>query len=448
MEYRGIKLVDTVKLYKKNGEYTKHVKRCLDNFAELLNDKGHVLLTHYEGTQIKVLIGFNCGHKPSWIRPNDYMNDHGCQQCGYLKRDMPLQEKAKEEFIQLVKSHGHLLLGEYSTNTTKVPIDFNCGHEPHWITPSDYKSGYGCSRCGGTSSKQSKEDFLKLIESNNHVSLTKYENIRTKVLIDFKCGHKPHWMNPNDYKNGNRCPRCSKRCPEQPKENFLKLVKQNGHILLSEYENTRKKVLIDFKCGHKPHLVIPDRYKIGSRCIKCLGLSPEQSKDKLIQMIKENGHILLSLYVNSGTKVLIDYKCGHEPHWIRPYDYKNGVDCPHCCESKGERIIQEWLNEKNISYETQFKIDKGRKAKKYDIYLPDENLIIEVHGKQHYQYCYYHEKSGKTLCDEQKNDQLKQSRAVGLGFRYMVVDYREGNPKLTLKRFIEQFEKMNDRILA
>ena len=107
-------------------------------------------------------------------------------------------------------------------------------------------------------------------------------------------------------------------------------MKANNHKLLSEYINKSTKVLINFNCGHEPHWTTPDNYKKGKRCPKCAGKCPEQAKKELIDLLKANNHILKSEYINNKTKVLIDFNCEHEPHWIRPNNYKNGNRCPLC----------------------------------------------------------------------------------------------------------------------
>ena len=62
--------------------------------------------------------------------------------------------------------------------------------------------------------------------------------------------------------------------------------------------------------------------------------------------LKENNHKLLSEYVNTMTKVLIDFNCGHIPHWISPDNYKSGCGCPKC-KNKGEAKLYKLLIDKN-----------------------------------------------------------------------------------------------------
>ena len=50
-------------------------------------------------------------------------------------------------FINELSENKHTLLSNYVTGKTKVLIDYNCGHEPSWITPNNYKKGARCQKC-------------------------------------------------------------------------------------------------------------------------------------------------------------------------------------------------------------------------------------------------------------------------------------------------------------
>ena len=448
--YRGIKVDVKLGLYKKNGQYNNLVKKSLDILVDLLEENGHKLLSEYSRNSKKVLIDFKCGHEPHLIKPNNYKSGQGCPKCGDKSSSKKQSKKAREEFPLLVASNGHKLLTPYGENCEeKVLIDFNCSHEPHLIRPNDYKRGDRCPKCGDIEmakklSKKARESFKSFVESKEHILLTSYgKNRHQKVLIDFRCGHNPHWISPANYKGAKGCPECGivtvaekKKC--QSKEYLLSVISSNKHELLSEYVGNNVKVLIDFKCGHEPHWVTASNYKKGYGCPKCSNNDVEKAKDKLISLISVNDHLLLSEYKDAKSKVLVDFKCGHIPHWISPDNYKRGKRCPHCSESKGEKIIREWLESKNIAHTCQFSFSKSRK--RYDLMLETECAIVEVHGLQHYEEVQFYKKS--TLKERQLNDKKKRQYAEAKGFKYIVVDYREHDSKLALRRFIEAYNKL------
>lgn len=223
---------------------------------------------------------------------------------------------------------------------------------------------------------------------------------------------------------------------------FFLALKNNGHSYSGAYISSSKKVYIDYKCGHTPSLIKPSVYVRGVNCPKCERNNPEQSELEFIELLKNNNHNLLTPYTRNNRKVLIDFNCGHVPHLTTPNNYKRGSRCPYCSESKGETIIRDYLNRNGINNEKEFSIKTNNPImdiKKYDIYIPLYNLIVEVHGRQHYEEVDFFK--NRTLAEEQANDRLKQQYALDNGFNYMVVDYREHIPKLTLNRFIKQLEE-------
>lgn len=242
--------------------------------------------------------------------------------------------------------------------------------------------------------KSSIDKFIDKVNSNNHKILSVYFGDNIKILIDFNCNHDPHMITPTKYKIGRGCPKCgdlisSKKQIKRAKDDFLILVNTNGHRLVSEYINAKTKVLINYNCGHEPHWVTPNNYnkETGSGCPKCSGKCPKQAKEDLMVLLEANGHVILSEYKNADTKVLIDFKCIHDPYWILPKAYKGGRGCLLCSESKGEKRTRKWLIENNIIVESQKEFDGllgvGGGNLSYDFYLPTFDLLIEFQGEFH-----------------------------------------------------------------
>ena len=106
------------------------------------------------------------------------------------------------------------------------------------------------------------------------------------------------------------------------------------------------------------------------------------------------------------------------------YNYKT-INC--ICEDKGmsypEKFMVSILNQLNLDFITQLSnltllwCDKY----KYDFYLPEYNIIIETHGKQHYE----ESNRGRSLKEEQENDRIKQELALSNGIKhYVIIDCR------------------------
>lgn len=455
VEYRGIQLDESVKLYKKDGEYNKAIKRSLDELADLLVKKNHILKNEYKGTERKILVDYQCGHEPHSIRVADYKNGIGCPKCSGV---CPTQAKA--DFYKLVETNEHICLGDYLGNEKKILIDFKCGHEPKFITPHDYKQGKKCRDCKSEKlsklfSKQSREEFILLVEANGHTLLTPYgKNSRQKVLIDFKCGHhEPQEIIIDSYKKTQTCPECNiekskitigKIKRQKSKRAFENLLKQHNNILLSEFKTRHDLVLIDYQCGHEPHKVRPCDYN--GNCPYCVAIKQgevlkKRAEKAFISLVKKNKHILLSQYKGADEHILIDFRCGHPPHELRPTNYKMGSGCPKCSLSKGVKAICKWLDENEIKYELEYSLPL--KKWRYDIFIASENLIVEVHGIQHFKFIEHFHRTKKNFYKRAQIDHEKWAYACSLGYNYLEIDYREHIPELALERFLKEFDEMS-----
>jgi hypothetical protein len=119
--------------------------------------------------------------------------------------------------------------------------------------------------------------------------------------------------------------------------------------------------------------------------------------------------------------------CGNKIRNKRIADiYFRGLMCPKCSDgiSYPEKFIYNVLDQSNINF-THQKTFNWSNNKRYDFYLPLLNCIIEVHGHQHYGYSNFDNFGGRTLQEEQKNDELKELLAIQNGIdKYIVIDAR------------------------
>ena len=212
----------------------------------------------------------------------------------YTGRNVKQAKDGFDRFVSKLKENNHTLLSDYTKSSDKILIDFQCGHEPHWISASKYVQGRGCPYCSKCGKSYGEESLKNAIKENGHELLSDYKSAREKVLIDFKCGHEPYLITPDSYKSCHGCPKCAGHCPEQAKEELFKMIEFNDHELLSDYKSTHKKVLIDFKCGHEPHWISPAHYKNGRSCPKCPDVSQINAKNRFIKKMDECGYTLLT----------------------------------------------------------------------------------------------------------------------------------------------------------
>jgi very-short-patch-repair endonuclease len=109
--------------------------------------------------------------------------------------------------------------------------------------------------------------------------------------------------------------------------------------------------------------------------------------------------------INSVKKYLFDcLECKNEYNQT-PNDKTQGSGCPSCV-NKTEKIVANYLKEMNINFIPQYKIGNVRKF--YDLYLPDQDLIIEVDGEQHFKQV----SNWKSPKDTLQNDLQKMKTAL------------------------------------
>jgi hypothetical protein len=178
-------------------------------------------------------------------------------------------------------------------------------------------------------------------------------------------------------------------------------VKENSEsILLSEqYVNTKEKLRLKCRCGEIFYKSF-EKFKSKSKtCKKCsyedISKSQLFSYDFVRKYIESKGCRLIdSDYINCESKISVECFC--ETNYSTTFtDFKNfnHIRCRKCTNqmSKGEILIEEYLNNSNLLFELQYtfedlKADNARHLLKFDFAIFNDNNItlVEFDGKQHY----------------------------------------------------------------
>lgn len=113
------------------------------------------------------------------------------------------------------------------------------------------------------------------------------------------------------------------------------------------------------------------------------------------------------------------------------------------CESfsKGEKFVESYLNSKIISFESQKKFEYCRNINKlpFDFYAKCYNLIIEFHGKQHYEFIKYFHKEYESFEDSQKRDELKKKYAIENHITFLEIDGRFITNEKEINQFLHSY---------
>ena len=246
-----------------------------------------------------------------------------------------------------------------------------------------------------------------------------------------QCGKITRYSSFSNFINANRLGICqcfndnsNLKRKEKSEEQIQQILNRKPNLVFLQYgyrQNTKKNIVKIYcrKCGENFEKTYQDFLK-NSDCPHC-----ETKQDRTtVSFQKEIGsdYLLLSEYKGCEEKVLVKHKCGFT--WtITPKKLIHYSGCPKCNRnmSKGEYKIFTYFLEREINFEKEKTFSwQSNPYCRYDFYLPQYNLIIEYHGKQHYEETSFCEDS---LKERQLRDKIKKEEAIKNNFHFLEISY-------------------------
>jgi len=297
-------------------------------------------------------------------------------------------------------------LKNYKNTYTKIPLICN-KHGKFNIRLNDLLQGTKCPKCNKYAKKSYNERIkeLKQLEPRYDYSLItedwwreNYKNTYTKIPI--VCPkHGKFEIRLNDFKNGNRCPKCNKYS-KKSREHYINLFKKihgdkyDYSLITKEwwqknYKNQHE-TKIPIKCpkhGVFYQYIFNHKYHGCPQCTKFSKKSREDRLKQLKEVFPEYDYSLITKewwqknYKNTYTKVPVICP-EHGLFHAKLNNLLNGSGCSSCASSKGERIIEKVLKKNNINFIQEHKVPDSNL--RFDFYLPDYNLAIEYDGELHF----------------------------------------------------------------
>lgn len=131
-------------------------------------------------------------------------------------------------------------------------------------------------------------------------------------------------------------------------------------------------------------------------------------------------------YKNLHEKIQFRHTCGFVWETKPTLILHERAQCPKCALSlsRGEAKIKEYLNEQQIQYIPQWKQFINGHYLFFDFFLPNDNLVIEFQGEQHYKPIEYFggEKAFET---RKKYDQYKKDWCKKNGFILLEISWQD-----------------------
>jgi DNA-directed RNA polymerase subunit RPC12/RpoP len=298
---------------------------------------------------------------------------------------------------------------------------------------------------------------IKIITKGKYTVLEDYINTNTPILHRHNiCGYE-FKKRPNNFLNGQRCPKCSKKEEIKKRTKTLKnykqdvynLVKDEYTVLSSFYKTNKVKILHRHNtCGHE-YKVRPDSFIRGRRCPKCYGTklkSTKEYKSEIYNLVKDE-YSVLEDYINANVPILHRHNICKNEYYVRPVDFlkKHKPNrCPQCSNkiSKGESRIMRFLNSNKIDFDFNFRydgeIDKKFKYITFDFKINDY-LFIEYDGRLHFESFSNSKRSIQKFKNQQKRDKYKDKLCKENNIKLIRIKYTDYDniEKILQKELIE-----------
>lgn len=289
--------------------------------------------------------------------------------------DKKLHEKFCKKVYNINKSIK--IIGIYNGSKSNVDCEcLVCGYKWSPVAAS-LLSGYGCKKCAINNRiekfKMSQEDFEKRVYDlfgDKFTVLGEYKNKRTDVLLKCNICENTFFKKPDNLRQTKTCPICKGR----------QLVKGFNDMWTTNPELA--KLLVNIEDGYKYTINNYSTY-LDWKCLRCGYIF----KNKMIGYVK-----------------------------------KNGLSCPKCSDgiSYPEKFVYSLLQQLNVEFCKEVAFDWSQ-GKRYDFYIPKLNIILEIHGIQHYEKRFKNRK--RSFKEEYQNDIFKKQVAIKNGItNYIIID--------------------------
>jgi very-short-patch-repair endonuclease len=244
-----------------------------------------------------------------------------------------------------------------------------------------------------------RSDFLKRLETEvpRNFSLYNYDLIpdvfKSTQKVSINCDlHGIFDQLPHSHLAGNGCPNCKGIKLALTTETFIERAK-SVHGLRFDYsdvEYTTNSEKVKIICSE--HGAFRQRaadHLLGSICPKCAvnersskrALTREEFIERAVARHGDRYGYNDVAYINSETPVKIHCQ-KHGIFEQRADAHIQGSGCYRCRQSRGENQIETFLRNRGINFLREYRLNDQRYF--YDFYLPDQNILIEFHGIQHY----------------------------------------------------------------
>lgn len=326
-----------------------------------------------------------------YVTPGHILHNRGCPMCG-RKSSSVTRSKTHNEYVkQVFQLNSDVdVVGVYVNNNTKILHRCRVDGYEWCATPANILKGKGCPECAVRNSRaMTTEEYKSMVfDLNSNIEIIgNFLGLQKKILHRCKIDNYEWMATPISMLNNAVCPLCYEKEVTDSFKNKLSNINPNIKVL-GKYCGINAKILCYCKVDGYIWEPTPANLLEGCGCPKCVGLNHKTTQEYIDEVNSINNDIeVLGNYINARTQILHRCKvCGAE--WLAdPHHILRGHGCPVCNESHGERIIRQYLSDKNVNFMSQYTFDgcRYKKPLPFDFYLTDKNICIEFDGIQHFE---------------------------------------------------------------
>lgn len=353
------------------------------------------------------------------------------------------------KFIELAKQkHGNKYDYKFTTyiGATK-PITIVCPkHGKQTITACIHLRFTGCPQCSLEAMRKNKtmqadEYIKKAVEVHgNEYDYSMLEDFisthsaNDKIPIICK-KHGVFYQDRANHLHGHKCPKCRHEKMFITTEEFIRRsnIVHNYKYDYSKSMYVRNNIKVKIICPiHGEFEQIPVSHMTqGYGCPKCkietIANKRRLTMERFLEVSRsvhgDRYDTSKTVYTRKDGKCIIGCPVhGFVKNSIE--SLRRGAGCNLCNSSTGENLVSAYLDKVGIKYEREYSInnfgDKNRY--RYDFYLPALNIVIEFHGRQHYEAIDYF--GGiERFKESQKRDAYKEHLLKKLNIPLLIIKY-------------------------
>ena len=275
--------------------------------------------------------------------------------------------------------------------------------------------------------------------------LGKYINNEIKILMQHNsldCNYSKFEVRPSKFLHEKtRCKICSGTyAPTTTEvEEQIKTLSDGEYELLGEYKNSYTHIAVLHKTCNRKYGVFLHIFKSGSRCPLCYKENNHKKHEDFCRdynCVNNNKYDVLTEYTGENNKILIRHKKCEKEFMATPKSLLRGKNCPFCKMTKGEEKIYNFLFDKSIKHEYQFRIQDCRNINvlAFDFCVLDKNnnlaFLVEYDGEMHYhinRFIKEKEKALEVLKNAQTRDKIKDEYCKSNNIPLLRIPYWDFN---------------------